>query len=78
MIRNYETKQSNRNINDAEEAEMIIPKDLFEQTTVFIMFEIHYCSENELVAERFLHKFHEFSKNTYNVATIMGYKQLGT
>ena len=32
------------------------------------MFEIHYCSENELVAKRFLHKFHEFTKNIYDVS----------
>ena len=32
------------------------------------MFEIPYCCENELVAKRFLHKFHEFTKNTYDVA----------
>ena len=39
VIRDYETKQSNKNIDDAEEAEMIIPKCLFEQPKVFIMFE---------------------------------------
>ena len=35
---------------DAEEAEMIIQKGVFEQPKVFIMSEIPYCSENEDVA----------------------------
>ena len=68
VFRDYETKQSNKNIDDAEEAEMIIPKGLFEQPKVFIMFEIPFCSENELVAKRFLYKFHDFTKKTYDVA----------
>ena len=46
----------------------IVPKGLFEQPKVFIIFEIPYCSENELVAKRFLHKFHEFTKNIYDVS----------
>ena len=40
VIHYYETKQSNKNIVDAEEAEMIIQKGVFEQPKVFIMFEI--------------------------------------
>ena len=32
------------------------------------MFEVPYCIENELVAKRFLHKFHEFTNGQYEVA----------
>ena len=64
----FSKKVSNKNIVDTEEAEMIIPKGFFEQPKVFIMFEIPYCSKNELVAKRLLQKFHEFTKNTYDVA----------
>ena len=66
-IRYSRTGISNKNIDDAEETEMVIPKGVFEQPKIFIMFKIPYCSENELVAKRFLDKFHEFTKNTYDV-----------
>ena len=40
VISDNETKQSNKNNDDAEEAEMIILKGLFKQPKGFIMFEI--------------------------------------
>ena len=40
VISDNETKQSNKNNDDAEEAEMVILKVVFEQPKGFIMFEI--------------------------------------
>ena len=65
-LREYDSKHSNE--NPGEDDELIIPTFLFQEPKQFIMFEIPYCSENELVAKRFLHKFHEFTNGQYEVA----------
>ena len=51
-LREYDSKHSNE--NPGEDDELIIPTFLFQEPKQFIMFEIPYCSENELVAKLFL------------------------
>ena len=52
VFREYDSKHSNE--NPGEDDELIIPTFLFQEPKQFIMFEIPYCSENELVAKLFL------------------------
>ena len=55
------------NENDEEE-ELLIPRYFFEIPKAFILIEIPYCEENEMMTTRFLSKFHDMTKQKFNVA----------
>ena len=64
VIRYYEHKQKKR---QKQEDEHIIPPKLFDIEKESILVEFPYCPQNELVAKRFLQKFHQFTNQKFKV-----------
>ena len=58
VIRDYEHKQNKIHY---KEEEYIIPPNFFEIAKESILAEFPYRPQNELVAKRFLSKFHQFA-----------------
>ena len=52
-----------------EEDDLIIPKDIFhDEIKPFVLAEIPFCQKNEEIANRFLKKFHDFTKGKFAIA----------
>ena len=45
-----------------------IPPYLFEKKKTFLLIEVPFCEINETASKHFIKKFHQFSKEKYDVA----------
>ena len=64
VIRDYEHNQNRR---QQQENGYIIPPNFSEIAKESILVEFPYCPQNELVAKRFLSKFHQFTNQKFQV-----------
>ena len=64
VIRYYEHKQNKK---QQQEDEYIIPPNFFEIAKKSILVEFPYCPQNELIAKRFLSKFHQLTNQKFQV-----------